>query len=134
VIPSLSSGAAQIERSPTLGFLILVPTSINLSPLNTHNGRAWLTLADGLSRYSALFATIYKILPDKPISWRDIDVCRCHRTVVTTGKSLIGLYIGSIIVASGYGCRGSAHHPSVRVLLGAVFLLGAQFTLTYVET
>jgi hypothetical protein len=64
VIPSLSSGAEQIERSPTLACLILVATSINLSPLTTYNGRAWLTLANGLSRYSALFAAIYKILPD----------------------------------------------------------------------
>jgi hypothetical protein len=42
--------------------------------LNTHNGRAWFARAIGLSRYSALFAAIYKILPEKPIFWRDIDV------------------------------------------------------------
>jgi uncharacterized BrkB/YihY/UPF0761 family membrane protein len=67
---------------------MLVSTSINLSPLNTHNGRAWFTWAIGLSRYSALFAAIYKILPEKPIFWRDIDVAAVATAPLSPQASL----------------------------------------------
>src|SRR5438477_11712851 len=57
---------------------------------------------------SALFAAIYKILPDKPIAWRDVAVGSVITAILfTIGKSLIGLYIGSSGVASSYGAAGA---------------------------
>jgi len=57
---------------------------------------------------SAVFAAIYKFLPDKPIAWRDVAVGAIATALLfTIGKSLIGLYIGSSNVAESYGTAGS---------------------------
>src|SRR5438105_12696244 len=84
---------------------------------------------------SALFAAIYKILPDKPIAWRDVAVGAVVTAVLfTIGKSIIGLYIGSSNVASSYGAAGAFLIILLWVYSSAqIFLLGAEFTRAYAE-
>jgi membrane protein len=77
-----------------------------------------------------LFGTIYRLLPDVRLEWRDVF----FGSVVTAllfvvGKSLIGLYLGRTSVASAYGAAGSL----VVVLLwvyysSLIFFFGAIFT------
>jgi membrane protein len=56
---------------------------------------------------SAMFAAIYKILPDKPITWRDVAIGAVVTTLLfDVGKYLIALYIGQSNVASSYGAAG----------------------------
>jgi uncharacterized BrkB/YihY/UPF0761 family membrane protein len=44
---------------------------------------------------SAMFAAIYKILPDTPITWRDVAVGAVVTTLLfDVGKYLIALFIG----------------------------------------
>src|SRR5258707_505446 len=67
----------------TLGFLMLVSLVVSaaLAALGSYldylvpGGQILVAIANfvlSLSLISALFAAIYKILPDKPISWRDV--------------------------------------------------------------
>ena len=44
---------------------------------------------------SGLFAAIYKVLPDKPIMWRDVAIGALATTFLFDGgKYLIALYVG----------------------------------------
>jgi membrane protein len=82
---------------------------------------------------TALFAMIYKFLPDVRIQWRDVWIgAALTAFLFTIGKSLIGLYLGSSGVTSAYGAAGSL----ITVLLwvyysSLIFFLGAEFTQVY---
>jgi membrane protein len=84
---------------------------------------------------SALFAAIYKFLPDKPIAWRDVAVGAIATALLfTIGKSLIGLYIGSSKVAESYGTAGSLIVILLWIYYSTVtFLAGAEFTRAYAQ-
>jgi membrane protein len=84
---------------------------------------------------SALFAAIYKILPDTPIAWRHVIAGAVVTALLfTIGKTIIGLYIGSSKVASSYGAAGALVVVLLWVYYSAqIFLLGAEFTKIYAE-
>ena len=84
---------------------------------------------------AVLFAAIYKLLPDKPIEWRDVAVGAVATAVLfTIGKSLIGLYIGHSKIASGYGAAGALVVMLVWIYYSAeIFLFGAEFTRAYAQ-
>src|SRR5437764_2409578 len=84
---------------------------------------------------SAVFAAIYKFLPDKPIAWRDVIVGAVATAILfTIGKSLIGIYIGRMNVAESYGTAGSLIVILLWIYYSTVtFLLGAEFTCVYAE-
>jgi membrane protein len=88
-----------------------------------------------LALLSAVFAAIYKFLPDKPIAWRDVAVGAVATALLfTIGKSLIGLYIGSSKVAESYGTAGSLIVILVWIYYSTLtFLLGAEFTRAYAQ-
>jgi Zn-dependent protease with chaperone function len=91
-----------------------------------------LTL-NGLASFlliSILFAAIYKVLPDRPIAWREVALGSAVTALLfTAGKSLIGWYIGSTAVASSYGAAGALIVILLWVYYSAqIFLLGAEFT------
>ena len=79
---------------------------------------------------TALFAAIYKVLPDRWLSWRDVGVGALVTALLfTIGKTLIGWYIGSSVVASAYGAAGSLMVVLLWIYYSAqIFLLGAEFT------
>src|SRR5207237_596791 len=82
---------------------------------------------------SAVFASIYKFLPDKQIAWRDVIVGAVATAILfTIGKSLIGIYIGRMNVAESYGTAGSLIVMLLWIYYSTVtFLLGAEFTRAY---
>ena len=88
-----------------------------------------------LALLSAVFAAIYKFLPDKPIAWRDVAVGAVATALLfTIGKSLIGLYIGSSNVAESYGTAGSLIIILLWIYYSTVtFLAGAEFTRAYAQ-
>ncbi|WP_149538099.1 YihY/virulence factor BrkB family protein [Siccirubricoccus phaeus] len=79
---------------------------------------------------AALFAAIYKILPNRPVAWGDVVVgALVTAFLFTLGKSLIGWYIGSTSPASSYGAAGALLGVMLWVYYSAqIFLLGAEFT------
>jgi membrane protein len=130
----------------TLGFLMLVSLVISagLAALGHWvqgifpGAKALMSLADfaiTLALLSAVFAAIYKFLPDKPIAWRDVIVGAVATALLfTIGKSLIGLYIGSSKVAESYGTAGSLIVILVWIYYSTLtFLLGAEFTRAYAQ-
>jgi membrane protein len=61
-----------------------------------------------LSVLTILFATIFKVVPDARISWRDVWVGGAVTALLfTAGKFLFGLYLGRSGIASAYGVAGS---------------------------
>jgi membrane protein len=82
---------------------------------------------------SALFAAIYKVLPDRKLEWQDVIVGAFATAILfTLGKSLIGWYIGSSAVASSFGAAGALIILLLWVYYSVlIFLLGAEFTKVY---
>jgi membrane protein len=84
---------------------------------------------------TALFAMIYKILPDVHITWRDVAIgAALTSALFSVGKFLIGLYLGRSSVAAIYGAAGSV----VTILLwvyysGLIFFFGAEITQIYAK-
>jgi membrane protein len=138
--------AASMGLVLTLGFLMLVSLVISagLAALGhwvegIFSGAkilmAVVNFVITLALLSAVFAAIYKILPDKPIAWRDVAVGAVATALLfTIGKSLIGLYIGQANVAESYGMAGSLIVILLWIYYSTVtFLLGAEFTRAYAE-
>jgi membrane protein len=84
---------------------------------------------------AALFASMYKILPDAVIRWRDVWMGAGITSVLfTLGKFLIGFYLGRSGVADAYGAAGSLVLIVLWVYYSSlVFLIGAEFTEVWAE-
>ncbi|HYQ01595.1 MAG TPA: YihY/virulence factor BrkB family protein [Polyangiaceae bacterium] len=92
-----------------------------------------LNFCISLGVVTALFALMFKTLPDVRIHWRDIWVGSAVTAgLFTLGKLLLGLYLGSAGVSSAYGAAGSIVALVIWVYYSAqVLLLGAEFTEAY---
>ncbi len=82
---------------------------------------------------TVLFATIYKVLPDVRITWRDVWVGAAVTSLLfLIGTSMIGVYVGRSALGSIYGAAGSFVILLLWVYYSAqVFFLGAEFTEVY---
>lgn len=127
-----------------LAFLLLVSLVISaiLAALGTWWGSAFgnqeallrgLNFAVSLAIITGMFALIYKLLPRVKIAWRDVWIgASVTALLFSAGKYLIGLYLGTSGVTSGFGAAGSLVVLLVWVYYSAqVFLLGAEFTWVY---
>ncbi len=95
----------------------------------------WQLLNIGASFFIAalLFAMIYKYLPDVEITWKDVWIgAVVTAALFTTGKYLIGLYIGQTAAASAFGAAGSFAVLLIWIYYSAlVSFFGAEFTQVY---
>jgi membrane protein len=82
---------------------------------------------------TALFAVMYKLLPDVEISWRDVWVGAAITSLLfTVGKFAIGLYIGRSGVTSGYGAAASFVLLLLWVYYSSLILFfGAELSKVY---
>jgi membrane protein len=82
---------------------------------------------------TVLIALIFRFVPDLVIAWRRIWVGAIATAfLVTIGKSLLGLYIGTVGIGSRYGAAGSLVAVTIWVYYSAqIFFLGAEFTRVY---
>jgi membrane protein len=82
---------------------------------------------------TALFALIYRFMPQATIEWRDVGIgASVTAALFALGKTLIGLYIGKSALASGFGAAGSLAVLLAWVYYSAqIFLFGAEFTWAY---
>lgn len=82
---------------------------------------------------TALFALMFKKLPDVRIRWRDVWVGAVVTAgLFTLGKFILGVYLGSAGVSSAYGAAGSIVAFVIWVYYSAqVLLVGAEFTEVY---
>lgn len=95
-----------------------------------------LNFAISFGLITVIFALIYKIMPRVHIRWHDVWIGAAVTALLfTIGKFLIGLYIGTAGVASGFGAAGSLVIVLVWVYYSAqIFLMGAEFTWVYSRT
>ena len=128
----------------TLGFLLLVSLVIgaaiaavgqalnNIMPFTEALLRL-LNFAISLVFLAAIFAAIYKILPDRHLEWRDTIVgALVTALLITIGRMAIGIYIGTSGIASSYGAAGSVLASLLWIYYSAqIFLFGAEFTRAY---
>jgi membrane protein len=82
---------------------------------------------------AALFALIFKFVPDVRIDWQDVGVGAVVTAVFfLIGKTLLALYLVTAGVGSTYGAAGSLVALVVWVYYSAqIFLFGAIFTRVY---
>jgi membrane protein len=82
---------------------------------------------------TALFAMIFKFLPDTQVAWRDVWVgALLTAALFTVGKMLIGLYLGKTGLSSAYGTAGSLVVLVVWIYYSAqILFFGAELTQVY---
>jgi len=127
-----------------LAFLLLVSLVLSaaLAVLERCAGGIWsssygilafVSSAIAFGVIALLFAVIYKVLPDAPLSWRDVWIGAAFTAgLFSLGKYAIGLYLGSSGVASSFGAAGSLIALLLWVYYSAqIFFLGAEFTKQY---
>jgi membrane protein len=127
-----------------VGFLLLVSLVISavISGLQNYMNNwlpgvpwVWQT-ANVVSSFfviAVLFAMIYKLLPDVVIPWRDVWIGAAVTALLfTTGKYLIGIYLGQTATTSAFGAAGSLVVLLFWVYYSALIsFLGAEFTQVY---
>ena len=149
VSPEATKGIGNLLRTRVLAFLsvlgfgVVLLASLVASSLVSALGRLveddlaalatvlrWLSPLVMLALLTVVFALMFKVLPDTTVPWRPIWRGAAFTSVLfTLGTFLLGLYLGSGAVGSGFGAAASL----VTLLLFAyysaqIFLLGAEFT------
>jgi membrane protein len=86
-----------------------------------------------LAVITALFATIFKVLPDVVLGWRDVLLGALVTALLfTLGRSAIASYLAYTATASTYGAAGSVVMILLWVYYSSLILLfGAAFTRSY---
>lgn len=130
----------------TVGFLLLVSMAISafvsgasgsVRDLLPGSDYIWPAIDAVISLFTviALFALIFKVLPDVRIAWRDVWVGGVATAALfVVGKTAIAFYLGHTSVGSAYGAAGS-----VIVLLlwinyaSLILFFGAELTQAYTE-
>ncbi|HSP96212.1 MAG TPA: YihY/virulence factor BrkB family protein [Candidatus Dormibacteraeota bacterium] len=79
---------------------------------------------------SALFALMFKLLPDAHVRWAEVWFgALCTAVLFELGKLLVGLYLGRAGLASAYGAAGSLVVVLVWVYYSAqILFFGAELT------
>jgi len=127
-----------------MGFLLLVSLAASaafdaFAAWSTSPIAGWEPLVHGINLglsfvlTTALFAMIYRFMPQATIEWRDVGIgALVTAALFAIGKTLIGLYIGKSALASGFGAAGSLAVLLAWVYYSAqIFLFGAEFTWAY---
>ena len=127
-----------------VGFLLLVSLAVSawIAAMGTFVGSVLSVPAALLETVNAVFSTvvvaamfalIFKFLPDVTLAWRNVWLGAAVTAVLfTAGKSLIGLYLGRTAVASAYGAAGSLVIILIWIYYSAqILFFGAEFTKVY---
>jgi membrane protein len=126
-----------------IGFLLLV--SLVISAGVAAVGHMWgggtgilyqsINFLLSLAVTCALFALMFRFLPDVRIRWRNAWVGGILTAILfTIGKTLTGIYLGRSAIASTFGAAGSFAVVLVWVYYSSqIVFFGAEFTQVYAE-
>ncbi len=94
-----------------------------------------LNLAVSFAVITLLFATIFKVLPDATVPWRDIwPGAAVTALLFTVGKFLIGFYLGRTNPGEAFGAAGSLAVMLVWIYYSSMIVLfGAEFTQVWAD-
>ena len=129
----------------SLGFVLIVSLALNalvailsakIDKLVSGMGDTFIYVIDNfisVAITTLLFATIFKVLPDAKIRWKDVLVGAFITALLfMLGKYGIGFYLGKSKLATIYGAAGSVMIIMIWVYYSAAILyLGAVFTKVY---
>jgi membrane protein len=129
----------------SLGFVLMVSLMLNAVVAALSNriaiwfsggGKGLVFLMDNILSLvitTVLFGTIFKVLPDARIKWKDVFIGAVITAVLfMAGKYAIGFYLGHSNLTNIYGAAGSVVVLMIWVYYSAVILyLGAVFTKVY---
>jgi membrane protein len=128
----------------SVGFLLLVSLGVNtcVAALGKFSALALpapefisdiLELACSFVLTTALFAAIYKVMPEVRLEWRDVLLGAAVTSLLfTAGNFLIGIYLGKASFASTYGAAASLVVFIIWVYYSSqIFFLGAEFTKVF---
>jgi len=112
-------------------FLHFADTYIPVSPLLAEGAEMLLTLGV----ITLLFATIFKVLPDVTLGWRDVLAGALLTSLLfSLGRYGIAAYLGYTAPASVYGAAGSVVLILMWVYYSSLILLfGAAFTRVHLQ-
>ena len=115
---------AQLPR----GHLVPILVALLLGTLMTAMSQLIVT--------TALFALLYRVLPDVRLRWRDVTTGAGVTAVLfTLGQQVIGFYFGQSEIATTYGATGSMMVLLLWVYYSCqILLFGAEFTRVYVQS
>jgi membrane protein len=101
----------------------------------SHLAYSALTLSLSVSCLGLLFATVYRVLPDAAVSWRDAGVGAGFTAILFCASNYpLSYYLGSQGIESVFGAAGSLVTFLLWVYYAAqLFFLGAQFTAVYAD-
>ncbi|TNC65153.1 YihY/virulence factor BrkB family protein [Rubellimicrobium roseum] len=154
-VPPAATGLRGVLRTRVLslgvvvgvGFLLLVSLAIDagLAAGRTYlEGRftqaitllGWLNRLVSFAIAAALFAMIFRVLPNVALTWRDVAIGALVTALLfTVGKVLIGIYIGQSGIASSYGAAASFFTILLWIYYSSLILLfGAEFTKAFAES
>jgi membrane protein len=114
-LSAVDSTASEIVQSPYLWLLVEAGVSIAL--------------------LTALFAAMYRMIPQTEIAWRDVFGGALLAAVLFTGlKRLLAWYLGHIGSYAAYGAVGGMLGLLAWIYLASLILFfGAEFTRVYAE-
>jgi membrane protein len=121
----------------TIAFLLLVSLVISAAISALISEETWLwsavNFASSIGLFTALFALMFRYLPDVRIAWKDVWTGAALTAVLfSVGKLAIGFYLGRSSVSSAYGAAGSLVVLLLWVYYSAmVFFFGAEITEAY---
>ncbi|MEO6405622.1 MAG: YihY/virulence factor BrkB family protein [Ferruginibacter sp.] len=129
----------------SLGFVLIVSLLINalVAAISTKVGSIFLgtgeevlMILDNITSVAIttlLFGTIFKVLPDAKIKWKDVMIGALITSLLfMLGKYAIGYYLVKSNLADIYGAAGSVMIMMIWVYYSsAILYLGAVFTKVY---
>ncbi len=129
----------------SLGFVLTVSLILNalvaalssrLNNIMVGAGTSLLPLIDNVISFlftTIMFATIFKVLPDAKIKWKDVLIGALITSFLfILGKFAIGYYLGKSDLASVFGAAGSVIIIMLWIYYSsAILYLGAVFTKVY---
>lgn len=129
----------------SLGFVLIVSLALNavvaaisnkLAIMLGGTGETMILIIDNIVSVvitTVMFATIFKVLPDARIKWKDVFIGAFITSVLfMIGKLGIGFYLGHSNLTTVFGAAGSVIVVMIWVYYSsAILYLGAVFTKVY---
>lgn len=129
----------------SLGFVLVVSLALNavvaavskkLTVYMGGAGETFILVIDNILSViitTIMFATIFKILPDAKIKWKDVLIGAFITSILfMIGKLAIGFYLGHSNLTSVFGAAGSVIVVMIWVYYSsAILYLGAVFTKVF---
>ncbi len=119
------------------GFLLLVSLVLNawMAAMNIIVSRAAMWIISCLL-IAALFAVLYRTVPDVEVKWSDVAVGAAGTSVLfMVGRELVRLYFAHASFGATYSAAGSPIVVLLWVYYSAqLFFWGAEFTKVYTKT